>query len=88
MGAPPQLETGPTPLKGTWDQRLGYPPEGHGRVIGSIMGWRLVTTPGGGQTENITFRHPSDAGGKNTPAWKVTEPRNFKIYDFSDNVFN
>ena len=48
---------------------MGYPP-GEGHVNGgSIMGWRWgkppPPTPGFEQTENITFPHPSDAGGKN-----------------------
>ena len=42
--------------------RWGTPQKGHG-TSGSIMGWKWSTPFGYEQTENITFPHPSDAGG-------------------------
>ena len=50
---PPEKDLEPE----TWErkQSLGYPPrEGHGTSL---------TPPSGGQSENITFRHPWDARG-------------------------
>ena len=58
-----------TPQLGTWNQRGVSPSKDMGPVVGSIMGWRWGNSPSpsGGQTENITFHHPSDAGGNNLP---------------------
>ena len=36
------------------------PQKGMGPVVRSIMGWRSGTSPGGGQTENITFAGGND----------------------------
>ena len=75
LGYPLPPRTGVLP---TWD--WGAPWKGHGTkdwgtpsprkdmrpLVGSIIGWRWSTPPpGGGQTENIVFRHPLDTGGKN-----------------------
>ena len=48
----------------TWHWGTPLSQKDMGPVVGSIMGWRWDIPPpphGVGQTENITFRHPSDA---------------------------
>ena len=52
------------PVEVLRDGAGGTPWEGH-VTSGSIMGWRWVPpAPRREQTENITFPHPSDEGGK------------------------
>ena len=82
LGTPPNLRPGTPPI---WD--WVPPPPGPGPGTPPTWTWTWDPPPKCGQTENITSRHPSDAGGNNI---RVQYPGDYQggrwITIFTDHV--